>query len=231
MNGKIGAGGCSHSSFGWGDPWHVFMGEDYDSEIISYSSSGAGNEMNIEKIKSILENNELDFLVCQLTEPARFVVGTTKEERNEGLHSSNIFQDLFYYTFNAHHNNNHLERLFGKEYDVDDFLLQNVITSDFNLNYKIFHTMLTIKQLCEIYNVEVYFFSWYVDLKKMAIKSNYTNIIDKLNIMDGVVMDFISERKLQPFDGHYDSEIHRVIYNDFIKPQLENLIKKNGKGI
>lgn len=231
MNKKIGSGGCSHSSFGWGNPWHVFMGEDYDSEIISYSSSGAGNEMNIEKIKSILENNELDFLVCQLTEPARFVVGTTKEERNEGLHSSNVFQDLSYYTFNAHYNNNHLERLFGKEYDVDDFLLQNVIPSNFNLNYKIFHTMLTIKQLCEIYDVEVYFFSWYVDLKKMAIKSNYTNVIDKLNIMDGVVMDFISERKLQPFDGHYNTEIHRVIYNDFIKPQLENLIKKNGKGI
>ena len=89
--------------------------------------------------------------------------------------------------------------------------------------------MLTIKQLCEIYDVEVCFFSWYVDLKNLAKKSNYTNVIDKLNIIDGVVMNFISERKLQPFDGHYNSEIHRVIYNDFIKPQLQNLIKKNGK--
>jgi hypothetical protein len=231
MNKKICAGGCSHSSFGWGNPWHVFMGEDYNSEIISYSSSGAGNEMNIEKIKFILENNELDFLVCQLTEPSRFVIGTTKEYINEGLHDSNSFKDLSYYTFNAHHNNDNLERIFGKRFDVDDFLLSNVIPSNYNLNYKIFHTMLTIKQLCEIYNIEVYFFSWYVDLKDTSIKSDYTKVIDKLNIMDGTVMNFLSERKIQPFDGHYNSEIHRIIYNDFINPQLQNLIKKNGKRI
>ena len=48
---KIGVIGCSHSSTQYGNPWHHYMGLDYGCEIMFRSSSGAGNEVNIPKIK------------------------------------------------------------------------------------------------------------------------------------------------------------------------------------
>jgi hypothetical protein len=59
---KIGVGGCSHSSTGYGYPWHKFMGQRYSAKIIKSSTSGGGNEANVEKIKYIFdENPDLDF--------------------------------------------------------------------------------------------------------------------------------------------------------------------------
>jgi hypothetical protein len=223
---KIGVGGCSNSSFGWGNPWHFYMGEKLGAKIISSSSSGAGNEMNIEKVKFILDNNDLDFFVYQVTVPSRLVLGTTKGEHEWGLHSSNNFNDSCYYTFNSHHNDSNISRIFKKDYTIDDFILNNVVPSKYNTNYKVFHTLMSINQLCDFYGVKVYFFSWFEDLHMLAEQSNYSHIINKLNVMNGTVEQFINENKLVPIpeDSHFDSDNHKIIYEQFIHPQLEKLI-------
>ena len=48
---KIGVGGCSHSSAAYGYPLHKFMGQKFSAKIIKSSTSGGGNETNVEKIK------------------------------------------------------------------------------------------------------------------------------------------------------------------------------------
>ena len=53
---KIGVGGCSNTSVSYGEPWHYYMGQDINCEIVSIFSGAHGNEINIEKIKYILEN-------------------------------------------------------------------------------------------------------------------------------------------------------------------------------
>ena len=64
---KIGISGCSHSGGAYGKPWHYFVSKNLNSDIIDITSSGAGNEISIEKIKHVLENTtDLDFFICQI---------------------------------------------------------------------------------------------------------------------------------------------------------------------
>ena len=65
---KIGISGCSHSARHWGNPWHHYMGLRFNAEIVESSSPGAGNEMNFEKVKYILDtHSDLDLFVFQIT--------------------------------------------------------------------------------------------------------------------------------------------------------------------
>jgi hypothetical protein len=89
-----------------------------------------------------------------------------------------------------------------------------------------------MNQLCDFYGVKIYFFSWFVDLHEIAKKSNYTEIIDKLNVVNGSVNNFVSENKINsiPGDSHFDSEGHRIIYEQTygeIPPDLYVLHKCN----
>jgi hypothetical protein len=228
---KIGAGGCSHSSDDYGNPWHYYMGKKLNAEIVSFSSSGAGNEMNIEKIKHILENNKLDLFVYQITDPARLIMGINNKIQNGFEHvllSPNQFNGINYYTFNPHSNKENLRVIYDKDYDlVDEFMLENVISSDFNNKIKIFHTLLSINQLCDMYNVKCVFFSWFVNLQDLSKEVGYSEILKKLNVLDGHVNKFVVTNKI-PFytetDFHLGSESQELIYDNFIHPQLINYI-------
>jgi hypothetical protein len=233
----IGTAGCSNSSYGWGNPWHFYMGKEYNCNIVSSSSSGAGNEMNFEKIRYILENNRLDLFVCQLTEPIRIVIGI-EEGRivnpdliSDNLHSNHCFQKKYYYTINAHRNNGNLKRLFNKDYDIDRFIIDNSITSDYNTKIKIFHTMMSMKYLCDFYNVKLIFFSWFIDLVKLSKEIGFDKIISGMNLIPGCVTDYVSENGIPsiPGDSHFDSESHEKIFkgylNPYILPHIKQLIK------
>lgn len=223
---KIGVSGCSHSSYGWGNPWHHYMGETLNAEIVSSSSRGAGNEMNLEKIKHILDNNDLEFFVYQVTQPSRLVIGTTMGEHKDGPHESNTFNGVHYYTFNGNDNESNLKRIYNKEYNVDNFIINEVIPSDYNVHYKVFHTLMSINQLCNFYNTKVVFFSWFVDLQKEAKKIGYTDILNKMCFIEGCVEDFVATQNIKsiPNDGHFESESHKKIYNNYLHPQLLKLI-------
>lgn len=228
---KIGVSGCSHSSYEWGLPWHHFMGKKLNSEIIYSSSSGAGNEMNIEKIKYILESKQVDLFVYQITDPNRFVIGINNKIKNgeeDLLNSPNSFNNVDYYTFNPHNNRKNLEFIFQKNYDmVDEFIINNVITSFYNSYIKIFHTLLSIKQLCDFHKVKCIFFSWFVDLMKLSYSVGYNKIAKDLNIIDGCVQEFIIENGI-PFinekDFHLGSQSHELIYNNFLHNKILNHI-------
>jgi hypothetical protein len=221
---KIGVGGCSHSFYGWGNPWHYYMGKKLNAEIISSSSRGGGNEINLEKIKFILDNHKIDFFVYQVTEPSRMVVGDNNCEHPHDLHNPTFFNDVSYRTFNCAGD-------ISEKSHIEKFFLETLVPSKYNTDYKIFHTMMSMNQLCDFYGVKIYFFSWFVDLHEMAKESNYTEVMSKLNVVKGYVNNFVTKNKINsiPGDCHFDSDGHRIIYEQFIHPQLQDLIHKKKK--
>ena len=229
---KIGVTGCSHSSLNYGgQPWWYHMGETLNSEIINSSSRGGSNEINIEKVKSILDNNpDLDLFVVQLTHPARITIGASMIKSDErGLHSPTDINGVKYFTFTTVRNNKSFEGEFSKWYDTEkvlDFIYQQPLISRYNLEFKILHTILLIHHICESYGKKVIFFSWYEDIHKLAEKSGYLELIKKIRILYGTVTDFINENNVPPIpgDSHFGNESQKIIFDDFIYPQLKNLI-------
>lgn len=231
---KIGISGCSHSSRFYGNPWHHYMGLKLNAEIIESSSSGAGNEMNFEKVKYILDTNpDLDLFVLQVTEPARLVLGLNgvdkmifPKRKDVNMFDGSEFNGQIYYTFNTVENEDNIKRLLKKEFKVDDFFINHSITSEYNLNLKVFHTILGIQQLCNFYNKKIIFFSWFVDLHELAKTNGYYDIIKNLNIIPGYVDDFAINNNIEriPNDGHYNSNNSERIYNEYIHDELIKLL-------
>jgi hypothetical protein len=227
---KIGITGCSHSARHWGNPWHHYMGLKLNAEIIESSSPGAGNEMNFEKIKFILDNNlDLNLFVVQLTEPGRLVMGLNNvdeslfpKRKKIDLNLPLEFNGSYYYTFNSGENNQNIQNLLKKNIQIDEFIINHTFTSDYNLKFKIFHTILGIQQLCNLYNVKVIFFSWMLDLCDLVNSAGYGNIIHNFNIIPGCVDEFVLKNNIEriPNDGHFNSENSERIYNEFIHNKL-----------
>lgn len=231
---KIGVTGCSFSSNVYGHPWHYYMGEKLNAKIIDSSSPGAGNEMNFEKVKYILDNHpDLDLFVFQVTEPGRFVIGldnivnpSMEHISYTNIHNGVVFNGMYYYTINGHKNDENLTNIVGKKVSIDDFIVNHSFTSDYNQKYKIFHTLLGIQQLCDFYNKKVIFFSWVVDLFKLADEIGYGEVIKSMNIVPGYVEDTVSKNKIKRIkdDGHFDSENSERIYNEFIHEGIKKFI-------
>lgn len=245
---KIGVTGCSNSNEAWGNPWWKYMGNKFNADIISSSSPGGGNEMNIEKMKYILENNQdLDYFVVQLTQSGRMVVGLNdwydENFRNQHygfnikskthddkwrLHSPNNFGDVAYYSFNNHNNEQNLKRLLRKDVKIDDLLINHFFMTDYNLNYKIFHTMMNMQYLCDLHNVKLIFFSWFNNLEELSQNSGHVETIQRMNVIPSSVFDFTQKNDIKPIpsDGHFDSEAHERIFEEFIYPYIKNIIKQ-----
>lgn len=229
---KIGVGGCSHSSYGFGDPWHKFMGDRYSAKIIQSSTSGGGNEVNVEKIKYIFDNHpDLDFFVLQLTEPSRFVFGmndfNSKDEKtNCTLDGPTTFNGVKYYTAIRNRNDERLKNRTNIDVKFDQLFLNHIYVSDYNTKYKFLHTMMSIQHLANHYNKKMIFVSWFVDVKELAQSVGYEYIVEKMTILDGCVIDFVEKNNVPslPRDSHYGTTSHEIIFNDYIYPQLKNLI-------
>ena len=86
--------------------------------------------------------------------------------------------------------------------------------------------MLSLQFLANHYNKKIIFFSWFVDVKELAQSVGYEDIIKDMLVLDGYVDDFIEKNNISsiPQNGHFDTGAHEIIFNDYIYPQLKNLI-------
>jgi len=239
---KLATIGCSHSSYFAGQPWPVFLKEELQCELIIANSPGAGNEMNLEKVKFLVDQNP-DLLIIQLTDPIRFTVGLYQQkELRSGrvafitpeiltdpsyLEGSHHYNGQLYYTFNVQDNDDNLRSLTG--YDniaVDHFIINHVIPSNYNLYNKILHTMSAMSFMAQKKNVPVVFFSWSVDIHKIIADNGYSDIFKDLKIIPGYIEEFVASRKLKPVpqgmlgDGHHGPENQKIICNDYVLPYL-----------
>jgi hypothetical protein len=214
--------------------WPNFLEENLKCTVDMAHSTGAGNEMNIEKVKHLL-NNSPDLLIVQLTDPGRYTVGIANPvapKNSKDLIDSHFIRSSCYYTFNPHSNNENIEQTIGRKVDVDDFIINHVITSDYNLNYKIMHTISTMAFLARAKNVPIVFFSWCVDIHGMISKYGYTDFFRDLLIIPGYIEEFVAENNLLPVPhgeygaGHHSYVNQKRICQEYILPYLKekNLI-------
>ncbi len=226
---KIAVGGCSHTSKIYGNPWWHHLMDDLNAVVIHTSSGASGNEKNVEKIKYVLDtHSNLDLIIYQITEPSRFVVGIDTEENKieEYLIDTGGEAHVPYYTFNGQGNNDRILKKYDYKIDFDNFFFDKILFSDYNTKHKVFHTLMSMQYLAEVYNKPIIFFSWFVDIHKLAQESNHIKSISKMNILTGCVEDFIKANKLKRTEdkSHLGTESHRIIYTDYLKPQLINFM-------
>tara|TARA_R110000868_G_scaffold357242_1_gene618698 strand:- start:2932 stop:3678 length:747 start_codon:yes stop_codon:yes gene_type:complete len=242
---NIGVAGCSHSGGSYGNPWSYYMKQNLSCEVTDVTSPGVGNEMMIEKIKKTLEtkntHHQVDFYIYQIIEPSRLVLGLygndPKEEYQKYYaslkyndNSINCFRqtnNISYITLQNSVNNDDINRLVGKNYNVADFFRNHIIVSDFNMKIKVFHTLMAIQNLFNFYNKKVLFFSWSVDIKQLAKEVGYEPIINSMYILDGSVESFAGERKIPTISGfnlHYGSESQKIIYEEFLHKNIVDFI-------
>jgi hypothetical protein len=218
--------GCSHSSDYVGKSWPVFLASATGLNLLQTFSLGAGNEMNLEKVRLVLERKP-KLIIIQLTDPARLTLGINRNEKLDPsiLTDSHHVNDSSYYTFNSWNNINNLKNIFGKTYhkDVDRFIIENVILSTYNLNYKILHTMSAMAFMCKANDVPVVFFSWCIDIHKLIADCGYSDIFKSLNIIPDYIEQFVKIRGLIPNinDGHHGDENQKIICDEYILPYLK----------
>jgi len=228
--------GCSHSSGYVGKSWPTFLSAATGLNLLQAYSSGAGNEMNLEKVHLVLERNP-KLVIIQLTDPARYTVGINKNTLADStiLTDSHYVNGCSYYTFNSWDNIDNLKALTGKSYhkDVDKFMIHDVLLSRHNLNYKILHTISAMAFMCQSSNVPVVFFSWSVDIQDIILECGYTQIFKSLNIIPGYIEQFVKERGLVPKknNGHHEDANQKIICEEYILPYLidRGLISRKNK--
>jgi hypothetical protein len=223
---KIGVQGCSHSSDTYGHPWHHYLGEKYGADIKYGASSGSGNEINIEKVKMLINRYpDMKIFILQLTDPTRFDFGIDNIDY-EWEYRDKELGNLRHHTIRLNNNDDELKKHFINDYRIHDFFKNHVLASGLNQKYKIFHTMMSIQHICDFYGIKLIFMSWFVDLQLLANEINYGDVLDKMNVLDGSVVNFIHKNNIQgiPNNGHYGSEEHKRIFDEYINPQLSNWI-------
>jgi hypothetical protein len=240
---NIGVAGCSHSGGSYGYPWSYYMSEKLGCNIIDVTAPGVGNEMMVEKIKLTLDDHTLDFYVYQIIEPSRLVLGLDgnepEEEYKKYFKNLNYTQGnlscfrqtngISYFTFQHSFDNEDVNKLIDKKYDISEFMRNHIITSDFNMKIKVFHTLMAIQNLFNFYNKKILFFSWSVDIKKLAKEVGYEKIINSMNVMDGSVELFAKQRNLKTLSDtnfHYGSESHKIIYEEFLHKNIVKFINE-----
>jgi len=236
---NIGVAGCSHSGGSFGKPWSYYMSENLGCNIIDVTAPGVGNEMMVEKIKLTLDTYTLDFYVFQIIEPSRLVLGLNgndpKDEYQKyfkGLeYNENKIccwrqtKGISYFTFQHSFANDDINKLIDGNYDVSEFMTNHIITSDFNMKIKVFHTMMAVQNLFNFYKNKVLFFSWAVDIKELAKEVGYEKILDSMDIIDGSVESFAKKINLKPISEtnfHYGSDAQKIIYEEYLH---ENIVK------
>lgn len=235
---KIATVGCSHSSYYAGNPWPIYLKDLLNCDLDMAYSSGAGNEMNIEKVKLLLDKTP-SLLIVQLTDPARLTMPIANFDNHNpwpskplsdktSLTNSHHIEENCYYTFNPHENEKNLYKLINKKVTVDKFIIDHVLTSNHNLYNKVLHTMCAMAFMANQKNIPIVFFSWVVDIYEIISEIRYNDIFEHIHIIPGYVEKFTKESKIDPIPfgepgaGHYDENAHKKICEEFIFPYLKN---------
>lgn len=229
---RVGTLGCSNSSDLVGDSWPVVLGERLNCEIIQWSSPGSGNEaLMIEKLVSLINFNP-DFIVIQLSEISRMTLGI---DRHRSIHpddyaSGHHFEGQSYYTFNAYNNIPGLTSWAKMEWtESDNKKMSNFLWTDYNQEFKVFHTLSNIENIRSVSGIPIYIWSWFVDIHKLYKKyTKWQSYIDIEKIMPGNCDDFKKQgefhkdiKKYIAPCNHWYRPGHEYIVDEFLLPFLE----------
>lgn len=218
--------GCSHSSDIWGTSWPDYLASSLDYNLIRAASPGAGNGFYTEKLNHILQNNNIDLVVIQLTEPSRVVLGLTSAEQLSGteinnLNDPNSFGNLGGYTWNVVSNESNIKRITGHTIVIDDFFYREVSTSKW-VDYKLLHDICAMQYMCDSFNVPCIFWSWFCPMEEMFLPQ-YSWLENKINYVNNCASTYIKNNKIQCIigDSHYDSNAHARLCDEWLVPAVK----------
>jgi hypothetical protein len=216
--------GCSNSSDSWGKTWPDFLSDSIDHKLFRASSNGAGNAFFIEKLNFVLQNEKIDLVIVQLTEPSRVVLGM---KSNEIKNKSTIYVDgmsfnsLGCYTWNAHQNDDNINRITNANYKIDKFWFKEVSISEW-INYKVCQDICIMQYLCDKFNKPVIFFSWFVNFDDLFV-NEYKWLKNNINYIDGSAMDIFNKNMLQPDPkcaDHFNADANKFLVDEWLLPQI-----------
>ena len=221
MSGKIVTIGDSHSSDEiWGDTWAQILPRRLKMEGIASSSRGSGNAVYIEKLHYILRNNlDVELAVIQLTDPARAVTGwsmptVSYKWQDHGLNDNRVIDDIGTYTWKSNNNDIWLSEYIGEQVIADNAVLPHMITSVYN-DYKVFHDIITMHQICENFDVKCIFFSWFLDIFQSSVRGHYDWIKNRVNIIPFVHQQQLGMKAKE--DKHFGPEAHEILCDWLVK--------------
>jgi hypothetical protein len=221
MTGKLVTIGDSNASNEiWGDTWAQILPRRFDMPGITSFNVGSGNGVYIEKLHYILRNNpDVELAVIQLTDPARAVTGWSTPNRSarwqDGeLSNHRVIDDIGTYTWKSNNNDIWLSEYIGEQVNADAAVLPHMITSVYN-DYKVFHDIITMHQICENFDVKCVFFSWFVDIFQPSVKGHYDWVNDRINIIPFVHCHDLGMQH-EP-DYHFGPESHEILCDHLVK--------------
>lgn len=238
--------GCSNSGDITGNSWPVILADRLNCSLTQYWSNGSGNEgINIEKFIS-LANQKPDAIFVSLTAISRYVMplhtpsGFMDEYRTNYLATEGTdgswYKNNTYYTVNAESNIENLVRLGQSCSSSTDKLLFSMLITDYNTEFKIFHTINSLMNIANSFDVPVYMFSWFDNIKSTITDIDYQglepSLLDKYPIWDKAFphenyMFDNAELLLQSsnkFDkapcGHFYEDAHTYLVDMHLLPRL-----------
>jgi hypothetical protein len=215
--------GCSNTSDSWGKSWPDLLSEKLNYNLIRASSNGAGSSFFIEKLNFILQNDQVDYVVVQLSEPSRIVLGMKSFENNNKSYTDGCsFNGIGCYTWNAWENDNNILKITKEKHQLDKFWLREVSISKW-VNYKICQDICVMQYICDSFNKPVVFFSWFVNFDKLFVPE-YMWLKTKINYISGHAVNFFETNNISPDpkrDYHYNSEANKLMVEDWILPNIK----------
>lgn len=218
--------GCSNSGTLLGNSWPVILAARLNCSLTQYWSNGAGNEgINIEKFVS-LASTKPDAIFVSLTSIARFVVSldTVPLLKAELGTDGNYYNNNMYYTINPVDNKSNLARMGYKCSKETDRLLLEMLATDYNSEFKIFHTISTLMHIANSFNVPVYMFSWFDDIESKLLKKYpiwKKTFPYKNYIFDNAEMLLKSNKNFMPTScGHWYEDAHTYLVDTHLIPKL-----------
>jgi hypothetical protein len=212
--------GCSNSSNILGDSWPDFLSKKFGGNLLNAHSCGAGNEMNVEKVRFLCEQYP-DLLVIQLTEPSRLVWGAKDIYYTDKLTESLQFKDISYYTVNSHNNVDNIAAIYGHQMQDDKFIRENILTTNYNLEIKTIHTMMAMLHIANTYKVRCMFFSWFVDIHSLLKKRNHEIFFKNVPIHPNVTQRYMEKHFKAAPCSHFYPAAHEQYVDDILYPWVQ----------
>lgn len=218
--------GCSNSGTITGNSWPVILADRLKCDLTQYWSNGAGNEgINIEKFVA-LASTKPDAIFVSLTAISRFVVSLPIASNASDVKTGtdgNYYNYNMYYTINPNKNTDNFSRL-GYTCSVDtDNLLFAMIASDYNSEFKIFHTISTIMHISRSLNVPVYMFSWFDDIQTKILKKYpvWKNVFPYKSYLFDNAEQILRSSQFKPSEcRHWYEDAHTHLVDRYLIPKV-----------
>jgi len=236
--------GCSHSSddFGAvgntkGKPWCKHLAEKFDFKLIQRASPGANVGMYIDKLLYDLEEHEIDGVICQISGATRLTLGFRHWDNKEWQweedkeHNGGV-KHIGMYTWH----NIQSDKKFGTPFmdhfkpnyptqNIHKFIFREIALSNWMKNYSN-QNLMNFITICNKFNKKLLAFSWNEPLKSSYLLPQYRWILDDVTYIEQNCMNeggFFEENNISPVpgDGHYDSEAHLRLCNEYLSGTFE----------